>query len=69
MSRRMRPLPTPHEQALEWLAGLAAGVTRGTVSQGQLDTSKRTVLRWGVDPLKVETTIANKKAPPRAGEI
>lgn len=65
----MRPLPTHEEWALELLAGNAVGVARGKVSQAQLDGTKRRVLSWGVDPAKVELTIATKKAPPRAGEI
>lgn len=55
--------------ALELLAGNANGVERGTVSQAQLDGTKRRVLSWGIDPTKVELTIATKKAPPRAGEV
>jgi hypothetical protein len=65
----MRPLPTNHEWALELLAGTALGVERGKVTQKQLDRTKRRVLMWGVDPAKVEMTIATKKAPPRSGEV
>lgn len=69
MSRRMRPLPTTHEWALELLAGLSAGVERGTVSQQQLVSTKQTVLGYGVDPIQVDRVIATQKAPPRAGEV
>lgn len=65
----MRPIPTAEEWALELLAGNAAGVEKGTVSQAQLDGTKRRVLSWGLNPATVEQTIATKKAPPRAGEI
>jgi len=50
---------------LAWLAGAALGVTRGTVSQLQLDGIRRRVLSWGIDAEKVELTIKTKKAPPR----
>lgn len=66
---RMRPLPTKEDWVLELLAGNAAGVARGTVSQRQLEGTKDMALRWGIDPVKVGTTIATKKAPPRAGEV
>jgi hypothetical protein len=69
MSRRMRPLPTANEMSLETLAGTARAVAKGTVTQAQLDGLKRTLLRWGLDPVVLDTTIANKKAPPRAGVI
>ena len=69
MSRHMRPLPTTEEWALELLAGNAAGVEAGKVSKAQLDGTKRRVLSWGVNPVKVEQVIASKKAPPRAGEL
>jgi hypothetical protein len=65
----MRPLPTHHEWALEWLAGEAAGVARGRVTQSQLDGARRRVLSWGVDVALVELTIATKKAPPRGGIV
>lgn len=65
----MRPLPTNEEWVLELLAGSAVGFARGTVTQKQLDGTKRMAIRWGIDPVKVETTIAAKKAPLRAGEI
>jgi len=69
MSRRMRPLPTRDEWVLETLAGTARAVAKGTASQRQLDRTRDMALRWNVDPIKVETAIGNKKAPPRAGEI
>jgi hypothetical protein len=69
MSRRMRPIPSTEEWALELLAGNAAGAETGRVSRAQLDGTKRRVLSWGVDPIKVEQVIATKKAPPRAGEV
>lgn len=65
----MRPLPTHHEWALEWLAGEATGVARGRVTQSQLDGARRRVLSWGVDVALVELTIATKKAPPRGGIV
>ena len=65
----MPPLPTHHEWALEWLAGEAAGLARGRVTQLQLDGAIRRVLSWGVDVALVELTIANKKAPPRGGVV
>ena len=61
----MRPIMNFEEWSLAWLAGEAAGVAKGTVSQAQLDGAKRRVLSWGIDTAKVELTIATKKAPPR----
>jgi len=60
-----RPLMNFEEWCLAWLAGEAAGVTRGKVSQSQLEGAKRRVLSWGIDTAKVELTIATQKAPPR----
>jgi hypothetical protein len=50
---------------LETLAGTARAISTGKVKQAQLDGLKRTYLRWGLNPVLVDTTIANKKAPPR----
>jgi hypothetical protein len=55
--------------ALETLAGTARAVASGKVKQAQLDGLKRTLLRWGLNPLLIDMTITNKKAPPRAAEI
>ena len=63
----MRPILTAHEWALKTLAGTAAAVARGTVSQAQLDGLRRTFLRWGVNAAAIELTIQTKKAPSRAG--
>jgi hypothetical protein len=65
----MRPLPNTKEWALELLAGTAKGVAKGTVKPNQLEGTKRMALRWGADEATVETTIATKKPPKRAGEI
>jgi hypothetical protein len=69
MSKRMRPLPTADEMALETLAGTARAVAKGTVSKEQLNGLRKTLLRWGLDLVVVDATITNQKAPPRAGEI
>lgn len=65
MSKRMRPLPTNEEMWLETLAGTARAVAKGTVKQAQLDGLRKTYLRWGLNPVLMDMTIANKKAPPR----
>jgi hypothetical protein len=69
MSRRIRPLPTNEEMWLETLAGTARAVATGKVKQAQLDGLKRTYLRWGFNPVLMDLTIANKKAPPRITDI
>jgi len=60
---------TNQEWALEWLAGVALGKERGTVTQKQLEGARRRVLLWGVNVTTVDLTIATKKAPPRGGVI
>lgn len=66
----MRPLPTPEEYSLEWLAGIARSVAAGKTPQAQLDGARRRCLnRLKIDAGKIELTIANRKAPPRAGEV
>jgi hypothetical protein len=50
---------------LETLAGTARAVAKGTVKQAQLDGLRKTYLRWGLNPVLMDMTIANKKAPPR----
>jgi hypothetical protein len=66
----MRPLPTTEEYSLEWLAGIARSVAAGKTRRSQLDGAKRRCLhRLNIDAAKVELTIANRKAPPRAGQV
>lgn len=66
----MRPLPTTEEYSLEWLAGIARSVAAGKTPQSQLDGARnRCVNRLKIDAGKVELTIANRKAPPRTGEV
>jgi hypothetical protein len=64
----MRPLPTTEEYSLEWLAGIAIGVAAGKTPQAQLAGARNRCLnRLQIDAGKVELTIVNRKALPRAG--
>ncbi|HZU30078.1 MAG TPA: hypothetical protein VFB79_03125 [Candidatus Angelobacter sp.] len=65
----LRPIQTTHEWVLSLLAGNARGVAKGTVTQAQLQGTKRLALRWGVDATTVEMTLATKELPKRAGEV